>query len=81
MRIQANHSFSRVHPCAPRLRKYYGAVAIHQDSILEMQPHPSRQYNPFQILAFTNQVFDIVAVGNAYNILLDDGPASKFSVT
>jgi hypothetical protein len=52
----------------------YCLIAVYKYAVLHMPADGTREDNFFEIAAFADEVFDSVAVGDADDVLLDDGP-------
>ncbi len=55
----------------PRPLQHDRLVAVTDDSVLTVPKHPTRQHGTLHIGTQPNQVFDIVAVVDAHDVLLD----------
>src|SRR4029077_12710169 len=48
-------------------------IAVHEDSAFDMQADGAGEDNFFQIATLANEILDLIAVGDADNVLLNDG--------
>ena len=54
------------------LREYDGSVLINKHLALDVLLDSAAQHNLLQVSTFGNERLDVVFVGNAYHILLDN---------
>ena len=55
----------------------HGLIAIEKDSVFDVPADGAGENYLLQVAAFADEIFDRVAVGDADDILLDDGTVVK----
>ena len=56
----------------------YRLVPVKQHAVFNVPAHRTREHYFFQIAALLQQVFERVAMGDAYHILLNDGAVIEY---
>src|ERR1700682_5961858 len=60
-----------VHP-EKKLREDHRAIPVDEHAALDMRPHGTGEDDRFEVSALLGQAFDIVAMADAYDVLVDD---------
>src|SRR6266576_874496 len=61
-----------------RLVKHNRLLAVQQYAIVDMPAHAAREYDLFQVAPLLDQVFHGIAVGDSYDVLLNDGAIVEY---
>ena len=69
---QAPNSDSSI-ALAPPIVEDHRLVPAYQNAVLEVPADGARQHDAFQVATLLHQVFELIAMGDARDILLDDG--------
>ena len=70
--FRAGHPVMKAGRCRGE-SEHDGLVPVDQNSILHMPTYRPRKHNFFKVTSFANQIVDRVAMGNANDILFNDG--------
>ena len=72
----AGDDYSEVHGLPREDRAWledYGLVAVKKNAVLDVPADRAGENNFFQVATFADEIFNRVAVGDADDVLLDDG--------